>query len=76
METLLSQLRRPQPPLEEVREQTREIRDMVLTESKSIRQANFSSLHSSDLEMLFELYDEMFFDCQLGPAARGCAAVF
>lgn len=70
METLLRQLRRPQPPLDEVREQTREIRDIVLAESRSIRNANFSSLHSSDLEMLFELYDEMFFDCHLGPAAR------
>lgn len=53
-----------------MREQTREIRDILLAESKSIREANFSSIHSSDLEMLFELYDEMFFDCQLGPAAR------
>lgn len=67
---LLNQISRKQPPLEEVREQTREIHDVLLADSRSIREANFTSIHSDDLEMLFELYDEMFFDCQLGPAAR------
>lgn len=67
---LLRQLGKKQAPLEEVREQTREIRDILLAESRSIREPNFSSIHSSDLEMLFELYDEMFFDSELGPAAR------
>ena len=67
---LLSQISRKQPPLEDVREQVREIHDILLSESRSIRETNFTSIHSDDLSLLFELYDEMFFDSQLGPAAR------
>lgn len=67
---LLNQIRRKQQPLEEVREQTREIHDVLLAESRTIREANFTSIHSNDLALLFDLYDEMFFDSHLGPATR------
>jgi hypothetical protein len=44
------------------------IRDMILAESKRIREPNFGTIHPDDLARLFALYDERFFDGWLGKA--------
>lgn len=36
--------------------------DAVLTTSPCLKQGNFDRIHPDDLELLFELYDEYFFD--------------
>ena len=67
---LLDRIRSTQRPLAEIRSQTRESYDTLLAASPRIAEGNFTSIHSDDLETLFELYDELFFDGQLEPATR------
>ena len=67
---LLDQIRSTQRPLAEIRSHTREIYDTLLTTSPRLAEGNFTSIHSDDLETLFELYDELFFESRLEPAAR------
>jgi hypothetical protein len=71
---LLDRIRSTQRPLAEIRSQTREIYDTLLAASPRIAEGNFTSVHSEDLETLFELYDELFFDGQLEPATRADGA--
>ncbi|MFP6763691.1 MAG: hypothetical protein VB858_08735 [Planctomycetaceae bacterium] len=67
---LLRQIEGPRRSLDEIRELTQEIHDVLLAESKSVCEENFTSIHSNDLEHLFNLYDEFFFNSELGPATR------
>lgn len=57
-------------PLPEIRSLTKQIYDDLLDESRWIREGNFKSIHCRDLEFLFDRYDALFFDGQLGPATR------
>lgn len=59
---LLDHIRRSKRRLPEIRADIRSIYSELLAESRWIRQANFTSIHSQDLEFLFERYDETFFD--------------
>jgi hypothetical protein len=43
----------------------------VLRRSKHIRQPNFTSIHTGDLEFLFQVYDERFFGNQCRSALNG-----
>lgn len=67
---LLTHIRRTQRPLSEIRARTKEIYDELLTRSRWITEPNFKSIHSRDLEYLFERYDKLFFDGHLGTDAR------
>src|SRR2546428_12209341 len=48
-------------PEELIRKHIQEIHQGVLAHSRSIREANFTSIHRGDLEFLFSAYDERFF---------------
>ncbi len=63
----LPSARRSKP---DVRSRISDIYHGLLSESRSIREGNFTSIHSRDLEFLFREYDRLFFDGLLGPAAR------
>jgi len=67
---LLRLIEGQQRDLDEIRELTQEIHDVLLIESATVREENFTAIHSEDLEQLFRLYDELFFNSELGPAAR------
>jgi len=59
---LIDHIRRSKKRLGDIREDVREIYGGLLAESRWIREGNFSSIHSRDLEQLFESYDDLFFD--------------
>lgn len=67
---LLSHLQHTKRALPEIRHRTQEIYGDLLTRSRWIDVPNFKSIHSRDLEFLFERYDQLFFDGHLGKAAR------
>ncbi len=47
---------------EEITARTREIYDTILRESEYVDAGNFTTIHPSDVERLFDLYDGLFFD--------------
>ncbi|MEO8371171.1 MAG: SprT-like family protein [Candidatus Solibacter sp.] len=49
-------------PPEEIQRTVGAIHSVVLKDSKYIRQPNYTLIHPEDLEMLFHLYDQAFFD--------------
>lgn len=51
---------RPAP--EEIAAKHREIYDTVLRESQFLDAGNFTTIHPGDLERLFDLYDQLFFE--------------
>ncbi len=59
-------------PEESIRQSLVQIHQDILTRSKYIRQANFTSIHPRDLEFLFGAYDERFFGglCRLALDGR------
>lgn len=67
---LLEHIRSSKPTLAQIRAKTRQVYDRLLAESRWIRDGNFRSIHSHDLQALFGYYDELFFDGLLGPSAR------
>ena len=67
---LLTYLRRTQRPLPEIRGRVSEIYQGLLRTSSWIKAPNFTSIHSRDLDFLFDQYDRLFFDGNLGHAAR------
>ncbi len=46
----------------EIAEKTREIYESVLSESDYLDAGNFNKIHPDDIERLFDLYDQSFFD--------------
>lgn len=67
---LLTHIRRTQRALTDIRARTRAISDELLQRSRWITEPNFRSIHSHDLEFLFQRYDELFFNGHLGAGAR------
>lgn len=67
---LLDQIRSTRQSLAEIRSRTREIYETLIASSPRMPEGNFDAIHSDDLETLFELYDELFFDGRLEPAVR------
>jgi hypothetical protein len=67
---LLDHIRSTKVPLSDIRAKTGEVYERLLAESRWIRDGNFRSIHSGDLETLFDAYDELFFDNLLGSATR------
>lgn len=63
-------LRRTQRSLPEIHARSREVFDAVLKNSPWIKDANFETIHSRDLEFIFAMYDRVYFDGVLGPATR------
>lgn len=49
-------------PRQEIKEKTQTIYAQILTQSKNLDQGNYTSIAVSDLRLLFELYDNMFFN--------------
>jgi len=47
---------------DEIAARTREIYDTILRESEYIDAGNFTRIHPADVERLFDLYDDLFFD--------------
>ena len=52
---------------DQVAVQTRLIYDNLLKESQHVDGGNFTAIHTSDLERLFNEYDRCFFNAQIGP---------
>lgn len=67
---LLDHLNSMTLPLNDIRRQASDIYQCLITESRWIEDGDFTSIHCRDLEILFEEYDRLFFDNQLGRAAR------
>jgi len=62
---LLDQLRAERRPLAEIRTRVRQIGADVLSDSATIREPNFQVIHSGDLELLFDAYDDRFYNGQI-----------
>jgi hypothetical protein len=62
------------PPPDEIAARTRAVYDAVLRRSRHITAANFTACAASDLELLFELYDEGFFAGAVGGLVRATGA--
>jgi hypothetical protein len=58
-------------PETSIRERVQEIEQALLSKSRSVRSANFTSIHSQDLAFLFESYDMRFFDGECRRALDG-----
>lgn len=71
---LLDHIRRSKRRLGDIRDDVRGIYSGLLTESRSVSNGNFTSIHSRDLEHLFESYDELFFDGLLSETVRRAGA--
>ena len=54
-----------------IRERVQRVHQEVLAQSRNIRQPNFTSIHTRDLEYLFAAYDERFFGGQCRQALGG-----
>jgi hypothetical protein len=54
-----------------IRDRVQRIHQEVLTQSRNIRQPNFTSIHTRDLEYLFAAYDERFFGGYCRQALNG-----
>jgi hypothetical protein len=54
-----------------IRERVREIEHAILSKSRCIRAANFTSINSQDLAFLFDAYDTRFFDGACRRALNG-----
>lgn len=54
----------------DIRSRISDIYSGLLGESRWIRDGNFTSIHSRDLEFLFHEYDRLFFDGLIGAAAK------
>ncbi len=50
---------------DQIAARTRHIHDVVLSKSKYIDKPNFTTIHPTDLELLFSEYDDTFFDGQI-----------
>ena len=59
-----------------IRERVQEIERDLLSKSRCIRAANFTSINSQDLALLFEGYDLRFFDGQCRKALAGRRLMF
>ncbi len=59
------------PRAELIQERVNQIQRDVLAHSRYIREANFTSIHSRDLEFLFAAYDERFFASLCRQALEG-----
>lgn len=71
---LIDQIRSTERTLPEIHARTREIYETLLVTSPRFDSGNFQSIHSDDIETLFELYDAEFFDGQLEVAAQRSGA--
>jgi hypothetical protein len=67
---LLDHIRSTEASLNDVRVKTREAYNRLLSESRWIRDGNFRSIHSEDLQTLFKHYDELFFDGLLAATTK------
>jgi len=67
---LLTHIRRTQRALQDIRTRTQAISDELLQRSRWVTEPNFRSIHSHDLEFLFQRYDELFFNGHLGTDTR------
>jgi hypothetical protein len=56
---------------EEIRRRQRQVHDDVLQQARHIFEPNFTSIHTADLELLFDCYDRCFFRNRLRPALDG-----
>jgi hypothetical protein len=54
--------------LEEIRERVARIHRLALARSPYLKTGNFTRIHSSDLQLLFDLYDQSFFDGEMRAA--------
>jgi hypothetical protein len=59
-----------------IRERVREIEHAILSGSRCIRAANFTSINSQDLAFLFDAYDPRFFDGECRRALDGRRLAF
>jgi len=63
-------------PAPAIRERVREIEQAILSKSRCIRAANFTSIGSQDLALLFDAYDTRFFDGECRKALDGRRLAF
>lgn len=63
-------------PAESIRQQLRQIHQAVLSDARQIFEPNFTSVHTHDLELLFQLYDQRFFGGRLRAALHGSPIAF
>lgn len=56
-------------PAQEIESRTRTIYREMLTESRCLKQGNFTSIETGDLRRLFEKYDQTFFEGKCGELA-------
>jgi hypothetical protein len=54
----------------------RRIHDSVLADARRVFEPNFTAIHVADLELLFQLYDGLFFDGGLRAALAGSRLTF
>src|SRR5215831_20978531 len=59
-----------------IRDRVREIEHALLSNSRCIRVANFTSINSQDLALLFDAYDFRFFDGECRRALDGRRLAF
>jgi hypothetical protein len=71
---LLDHMYKSKRRLPEIRTDVRSIYTSLLAESRWIRQGNFTSIHSIDLEFLFAKYDDMFFEGLLAETVERAGA--
>ena len=63
-------------PVECVDSKTGEIYDTVLRESAHLDGGNFTQLHPDDVERLFDLYDQLFFESGMAPRLEEFGVIF
>jgi hypothetical protein len=61
MSVLTDRVLAPALPQETIRQHRAEIRADVLRRSRYIKEPNFTAIHPSDVELLFDAYDHRFF---------------
>jgi hypothetical protein len=63
-------------PPDEIRQRTRQIHQDALTQSRDMREADFTAIHPHDLEFLFAAYDRQFFGGLCREALNGRKLAF
>lgn len=71
---LLDHINKNKRKLQEIRTDVSSIYSSLLAESRWVREGNFTSIHSHDLEFLFAQYDELFFDGLLAETIQRAGA--
>lgn len=69
--TLVGAVLEKKLPPQRIDENVQAIQQALLRHSRHLREADFNAIHPDDLQLLFRLYDEAFFDGECARALQG-----